>query len=371
MDNPLCKNKNQLFRELFSSCGSENFPIIKSTKYQENYFSIKLKKDDICFGTFIVGPSTYSSISSENIDSIISVNNISISYKRELINYFNSISVFDSTKLLNSSLLLYYSIYNKKLNITEVIEGNSTLRNITINIKDNLQSNISKNRQETLFHHSQKREKIMIQAIKTGNSEKILEYFQNPSDGDFGILSKTNPLRGERNLLICIVTIATRAAIEGGLDSETAYTLSDLYIQKIEEIHEIIDLSALHTNMLCDFTDRVKNVKAHKYSNYINLCMNNISKHLYDKTSIFQLAEDVDLNPNYLSELFKKEVGITISHYIQREKIEEAKRLLTSSTYPILDISTWLNFHDQSHFTRIFKKFTGTTPKKYRENSTC
>lgn len=246
----------------------------------------------------------------------------------------------------------------------------SSSMGIIEDIKVSLENSISKNRQNILFHHSQRREKIMIQGITTGNKEKLMEYFESPLDGEFGILSKTNPLRGQKNLLICIVTIATRAAIEGGLDCEIAYTLSDLYIQRIEEINEIIDLSVLHTTMLYDFTDRVYNITSHKYSNYISLCLTYIFKHLYDKISVSELCKNVGLNPNYLSELFKKEVGITITHYIQKERIEEAKRLLGSSTHPILDISTWLNFHDQSHFTRIFKKFTGITPKKYRDDCT-
>jgi len=64
--------------------------------------------------------------------------------------------------------------------------------------------------------------------------------------------------------------------------------------------------------------------------------------------------------------LFKKEVGMSITEYILNQKVEEAKRLLTQTDYQISDIYTWLNFHDQSHFTKVFKKYTGTTPKKFK-----
>lgn len=77
------------------------------------------------------------------------------------------------------------------------------------------------------------------------------------------------------------------------------------------------------------------------------------------------------MNANYLSELFKKEVGISTSEYIQSEKIEEAKKLLAFTNYFLLNISLWLNFHDQSHFTRVFKKITGLTPKQYRDKNSA
>ncbi|MEB8823047.1 helix-turn-helix transcriptional regulator [Bacillus cereus] len=75
-------------------------------------------------------------------------------------------------------------------------------------------------------------------------------------------------------------------------------------------------------------------------------------------------------NPMYLSTLFKKEVGMTLSEYIQREKVEEAKKLLTLTNYSLLEVSTFLNFNNQSYFTKIFKKYTEFTPKQYRNQHT-
>lgn len=71
---------------------------------------------------------------------------------------------------------------------------------------------------------------------------------------------------------------------------------------------------------------------------------------------------------NYLSQLFKKEVGIPISDYIQQERIEEAKKLIALSDTPLSDVCSSLTFNDQSYFTKVFKKFTGVTPKQYRNN---
>ncbi len=62
-------------------------------------------------------------------------------------------------------------------------------------------------------------------------------------------------------------------------------------------------------------------------------------------------------------------MGITLSEYIQRERVEEAKKLLTLTTYS-LSISAFVNFNDQSYFTRVFKRITSMTPRQYREKYT-
>ena len=77
----------------------------------------------------------------------------------------------------------------------------------------------------------------------------------------------------------------------------------------------------------------------------------------------------INLSPQYISSLFKKEVGVSLSEYILKCKIDEAKYLLTHTNYSILEISTLLCFHDQSYFTKTFKRFTGITPKKYASKS--
>jgi AraC-like DNA-binding protein len=367
--NPLNTDKKKLFIELFQNTENYSHPIIKSTMYLENYFAVNLNVDNFFLGKFIVGPSTYSYINADAVNTLIAAHKLSLSYKRELINYYNLLPVMDYTRLVSSSQLVNLVIYSQKLDLATVMEKNSSLENIAARLNCNFESSVSENRQNTFFHHSLSMERTIAKCIKEGDTENLLKAQLAPRDGESGILSKDNPLRSEKNLSICIVTLGTRAAIEGGLDVELAFTLSDSAIQAIEEITDIKDLSDLNNKILLDFANRVKKVKMLNFSKVIILAQNYIQKHLYENISVSNLAAILDINPNYLSELFKKEVGIYLSEYVQQERIEEAKRLLVSTKSSLLDISTRLNFHDQSHFTKLFKKFTGTTPKKYRDTN--
>lgn len=159
-------------------------------------------------------------------------------------------------------------------------------------------------------------------------------------------------MRNQKNLSIAGITLATRAAIEGGVLPEIAYNLSDLYIQKLEELESNSDITLLTSYAIMELTERVKKGQKHKYSRPINLCHNYIFNHLYESITLASLG---------------KEVGISVVEYIHQLKIEEAKSLLTFTNYSSVEISGLLNFHDQSYFSKVFRKHTGVTPKQYKK----
>ena len=79
-----------------------------------------------------------------------------------------------------------------------------------------------------------------------------------------------------------------------------------------------------------------------------------------------KVANHVHLNPTYFSTLFKQSTGSSFKEYLNMVRIEESKRLLANTDYSIIDISLATGFEDQSYFSKVFKKFTGLTPKQYR-----
>lgn len=79
------------------------------------------------------------------------------------------------------------------------------------------------------------------------------------------------------------------------------------------------------------------------------------------------LAEIVYLNPDYISRLFKKEMGISISTYLLRKRVDTAKELLENTAMPINVISMHVGYSNFSYFTKIFRENTGMSPNEYRK----
>lgn len=92
-----------------------------------------------------------------------------------------------------------------------------------------------------------------------------------------------------------------------------------------------------------------------------------IHQHLFEDFAREDLAAHVYLNEDYLSRLFKKEVGESITGYVVRERMKKAKELLTHTNDKISDISTMLGYCQFSYFTRIFKQTVGLSPQEYRK----
>ena len=94
--------------------------------------------------------------------------------------------------------------------------------------------------------------------------------------------------------------------------------------------------------------------------------MDYIHYHLHEKITVPILAEHVHLNPTYLSELFARETGTTISQYVTDKRMEAAENMLKYSEYGFAEIARILAYRSQSHFTKVFKKHSGMTPGEYR-----
>ncbi|MBE9041840.1 helix-turn-helix transcriptional regulator, partial [Oscillatoriales cyanobacterium LEGE 11467] len=80
-----------------------------------------------------------------------------------------------------------------------------------------------------------------------------------------------------------------------------------------------------------------------------------------------ELAAAVQMSPHYFATLFKQSTGRTPLQYATHCRIEKAKQLLRQGEYPIVEIALQVGFTNQSHFTRVFRKYTQTTPKVYRD----
>lgn len=95
--------------------------------------------------------------------------------------------------------------------------------------------------------------------------------------------------------------------------------------------------------------------------------MRYIDSHYDQGLTLNQLAEEMNLNANYLSQVFKKETGKTFLKYITDLRIEKAKKLLDSKNYSISEVASRLGFSDYFYFLKTFKRVTGLTPKQYKQ----
>lgn len=223
------------------------------------------------------------------------------------------------------------------------------------------------NRETDKRHHTSIEDNLQYDLLKAGDLRAIEESRKILYSGLQGHLSD-DPVRNARYIFVCGAALASRTAISGGMSSERAFNISDLYIQKMDKLNTIEEIHALQVDMFSLYTYEMAELdKQSVFSKPITICMDYIYHHLHEPIPVQKLAELTNLNTSYLSTLFKKETGITISDYIMSKKIEAAGNMLKYSDYTYAEISSFLNFSSQSHFIRAFKKYKDITPKQFRE----
>lgn len=227
------------------------------------------------------------------------------------------------------------------------------------------------NRENDILHAPYNPELEFYSYVQAGNIEKIKALCSESllEKEGLGILSD-NYLQHIKYHFVITTALVARYCIEGGMELSTAYTISDFYIKKADESKSTNQVASLHQEMCIDYTNRMKKLRKRKVcSLHIARVLDYIYDHLHTKITTTTLANYVGINPSYLSRLFKEETGSSITEYIQDKKIETAKNMLIYSEYSIAQISNVLAFPNQSYFTELFRKKTGTTPARFRTNN--
>lgn len=216
-------------------------------------------------------------------------------------------------------------------------------------------------------HNTYDIEQLLLRIVRKGDTAALREWVATAPAVRGGVVAG-EPLRQRKNLFIVTVTLTSRAAIQGGMQVDDAFTLSDSYIQQCELLSAPEQITNLQYRMLLDYTERVERLRRGKTPSKLAVDVANyVQHHLSDAIKTEDIAGALYMSRPYLSKKFKEETGENIADFILKEKTEEAKRLLRYSDKSLTAIGSYLGFSSPSHFSRVFKTYVGITPREYRE----
>ena len=205
--------------------------------------------------------------------------------------------------------------------------------------------------------------------IMEGDIKRVTKYLESAEHQRVERMS-ADPFRRQLYTVIVGIAIASRAALDGGLGEEEAFTLSNSYIMEADGCQTPAELWELYKKAVLDFTNKVNENKSDVLmSEKIKLSIDYILRHLHYDISLKQIADNAGLSETYFSALFKKETGETVSEFIQKSRVREAQSMIQFSEYSLLEIGQYLGFCSQSHFSKTFRKYTGMTPGQFRKKN--
>ena len=310
-------------------------------------------------GIHALGPAYSGRNSYQNIKKELDKHNLSVSNRIKVFKLFDLIPIIPTNQLFQYAVMLHYCVTGRRI----------TTNDLHFTEKASQKPSSSEINLITEEHRGiWMAEQEFMNMLREGNPDYLNALARSYSLSSGPRFDVGDSLRHAKSTSIVLLTLCSRAAIEGGVNPSVAYTLNDYYMQMIEDCKNVAETSATCSTLLEDYVQRVQQEKAkNTVSAQIRNICDYISIHVREKLSIPRLAEQAGYAEYYFSHKFKNEMGCSVADYIKHEKIRQAKVLLSGTNMSIQEISDELSFGSRSYFSSSFQKETGLSPSEYRE----
>lgn len=210
-------------------------------------------------------------------------------------------------------------------------------------------------------------EERIIMHIRTGNRTELME--QVDQFIAWLRVERLDPELAESQILK-LIYLAMQTYRESGaynrLSELEKQFLPHLEIRQMSAEGKMLDWFRAEMERLADYSLETREKTKH---GAIDRARAYIERNLSRDLTLSEVAEHVDMNPAYLSVLFKEQMGESYIKFLTRSRMELAKQLL-SKGYKVAEVSEKVGYHTYRHFSEVFKKFTGVPPGQYKDAGT-
>lgn len=209
------------------------------------------------------------------------------------------------------------------------------------------------------------KEQALIRAITEGDQSEarkllneLLGHIFFATGGDFATM---------RARSLELMSLLSRAAAEGGADLEQVLQLNQRFLKESDYLRSTDELTTWLTRVIERYTALVFDLVDVKHKDIIYKAISYMKRNFTGKLTLEETARHVGFSPTYFSKVFKDEMGTTFNNYLGNLRVERSKTLLLSGDLAVGDVCAAVGFEDQSYFIKVFRKYTGVTPGKFRK----
>jgi two-component system response regulator YesN len=325
-------------------------------------FTVPLLEKGVFKGSVLAGPFLMDFPDELMVNDIIQKFDISLNFRGKINSYLKALLIIEPYKVRHLSKLLFIVVTSVMKDERYALNERSLKHAQQVHIGESIQE--YKNDSELTFYPYETEKELLLKVRKGDiiGAKSILNdligHIFFSSGGNMNVIKS-------RTLELC--TLLSRASVEGGADLNEIFGLNRDFLKELNNIENLEDLSYWLVMVLERFTENVFNSGDLKNISVIEKSISYINKNYKTNISLDIIASSVHLNSSYFSTLFKKEMGISFSNYLNKIRIDKSKLLLKSTNYSILEIALEVGFEDQSYFTKVFKALTNMTPKEYKQ----
>ncbi|WP_429141851.1 PocR ligand-binding domain-containing protein [Anaerotaenia torta] len=329
-----------------------------------NHIVFPLINRETLFGSVLVGPFLMTEPDSELIMELSRrYPALSTGALLDLYEDANRLPVIPPAMVTQISRLLYYLFSSFVSDAKQELIINSKKVHQQSKINESIQMYKTMGLVEKSTYPYEK-EKLLLAKVKSGDKHSAAAILNDLLGYVF--FSQGNGLDVIKIRAMELCSLLSRSAIDGGAGTNQILKINNDFIKNIEKVKSIDDLCYMLMESLDAYVECMFTRLPAKHNDSVRKAMKYISEHFAEPITLEKVASYVHLNPSYFSSSFKEACGSSFKEYLNMVRVEESKRLLAHTDFPLVSIAISTGFEDQSYFSKVFKKYTGITPKQYR-----
>lgn len=334
-----------------------------ATPFHAYYGCVKIEE----YGySLVIGPINDISYSDEMIQNINRAFSVTPDEPEKFAAFFQNIPARNLDAFLNSLIFINFTLNNLQYTTRDITA--CTKKKIKQSIHQQYSSDIYNYKEADMLDNNHAMETEMFYYVETGNLDGLGVLTDRVKKSGI-CMNESDTLRQVRNKFIAKIALISRAAIRGGLAPSISYQLYNVYLEHIERMTDIPSISYLFSQVLRDYTYRVKKTTSFPdLDNTLYQAIQYVEENTNKKITVADVANHVGYNRSHLSRRFSKDLGQNLSDFIKERKLEEGKELLAFTDKSISEISSYLCFSSQSHFQKAFKQQFHVTPYAFRKS---
>lgn len=348
---------------------TENTIFLLTDSFSCNYIFILLPETDNK-KTFIAGPYIDRDFTQKMIIDAANQYDISHALRNQIEKYYTTIPVYADKDIVSSLFIslaeiLWGSMDNFTVKSLSLIAPERNFPEVVERLGQHIDDPLLAMK---MLESRYEGERKLMQAVSQGITHKAEQMISNSTELMLE-MRVPDPVRNMKNYVIVANVLLRKAVEQGGVHPFYIDGVSSDFARKVEKIRTVQEGIDMMHDMIYKYCAHVKNHSMKNYSLLVQKVVTVIDSDLTADLSLHSQAQMLNVNASYLSTLFKKETGMTLTEYVTKKRIEHAAFLLASTNLQIQTVAQNCGIYDVNYFTKMFKKQTGKTPREYRENA--
>lgn len=335
------------------------------TPFNTKYYILCISKEvdeHLMIGPFLEDP-----ITDNLVYPIINNLQLNLDYAAKLKLYYQSVPSINS-----SSVFEILSTINEYITNNPIYPHINTLDLSILPKQDSsydlLLEDMNRNSMYKILEERYALEDKLLSYIKNGDIILAQSYMEKYTLNSLEIIRTKDSIRNTKNLLLSANTLFRKAAHIGGVHPIYIDELSGKWAIKIEHALSLNDLQKMLPQMISSYCLLSKEHSFSQYSQTVKDALTFINLNLSSNLTVKRVAYEIGLSADYLTRLFKKELGVNIITYINEKRISTSIKLLENTNLSIEEIGDLIGLSNTSYFYILFKKKIGISPKQYRNS---